>query len=101
MRQLQLLGLADSGDDNSGRKRESTTLVRLADEGFDLAAKAFANALEKRRDRGVKQCKEQPDLSAVSDLVALERTAQLLGAADEASSGRVFELMKECFNFEL
>lgn len=100
MRQLQLLGLVDSGDKHGAGKGAATTLDAQADEGWDLASKAFTNALEKRRDRAVKQCKDQHDLSAVGELVALERTAQLLGAADESSS-RVFELMEECLNFEL
>jgi hypothetical protein len=96
-RQMQVMGMVNDDDPTPGWPE----LEQLRKEGAASGEKIAANAREKRLERAVKRCREEHDFSAITELVAMERQAQLVGAGGAPDLARAMDAVKDCMSFEV
>ncbi|HEY9479654.1 MAG TPA: hypothetical protein VIP79_06175 [Gemmatimonadaceae bacterium] len=112
MRQIQLLGLLsddDKKDDNpelerrglvsDDKKDDYQKLERRASEGSASLRTILHNAYEKRTAAAVKRCREEHDFMAISEILGLERQAELLGG--ESNFAEDLDEIEKCLTFEV
>jgi hypothetical protein len=95
-RQLMLLGVIGDGTDSG-----SAEAKRRVAEAQRSRSAIVANAIEKKKERAIKACREQHDLTILQQLYALERLSQLYGRGDAALTAEIQDAAKNCMRFEL
>jgi hypothetical protein len=96
-RQMQILGLANDDEPGPGWP----DLERLRKEVLASLQKIHANYVRKVTERAVKRCREEHDFGVMTDVLALERLAQLLGSTLGSEFEQAMEAIEKCLSFEV